>query len=63
MSERFDSIARHLAEIVDDAISTVPRTRERRVELIQRTIRRALAIGFKTARKAAGATTIKDGVR
>jgi hypothetical protein len=49
--ESFDSIAERLAEVVDDAISTVPRERRRRVELIQRTIRRALAIGFKAARK------------
>jgi len=50
--ESFDDLARRLAESVDDIVSTVPRERGRRIELIQRTIRRALAIGFKTARTA-----------
>jgi hypothetical protein len=51
MIERFDVISQNMAEIIDDAISTVPRTRERRVALIRHSVRRALSLGYKAARK------------
>jgi hypothetical protein len=53
MSERetFDAIAERLAEVIDDVISTTPRTRSRRVALIRHQVRRALGLGYKAARK------------
>jgi hypothetical protein len=61
--ETFDAIAERLAELIDDAVSTTPRTRERRIALIRHTIRRALFLGFKTARNKAVdmPAMIKDG--
>jgi hypothetical protein len=50
--ESFDAIAERLAEVIDDAISTVPRERERRIELIRHQVRRALGLGYRAARKA-----------
>jgi hypothetical protein len=48
--ETFDAVAQNLAEVID-AILTTPRTRERRVELIRHQVRRALATGYRAARK------------
>jgi hypothetical protein len=49
MSERFDHISRNLAEIIDAILST-PRTRERRIELIARHVRRAITHGYRAAK-------------
>lgn len=50
--ETFDSIAQRLAEVIDDAITTVPRERRRRLELIRHQVRRALTLGYRAARRA-----------
>lgn len=46
----FDSIARNLAEIVDDVL-TVERDRPRRLALIRQQIRRAMALAYRAARR------------
>jgi 3-oxoacyl-[acyl-carrier-protein] synthase III len=64
MTQRdFDDISQNIAESIDDAISTVPRERERRIALIRHSVRRAMVLGYKAARKAVETFAIKDGVR
>lgn len=50
----FDDIAQNIAEVIDDAVSTVPRDRRRRVELVRHQILHALRVGYKAGRAAAG---------
>jgi hypothetical protein len=46
--ENFDTIAAHLAENIVDVMSmATDRSNDRRVELVQRQVRHALALGFK----------------
>jgi hypothetical protein len=61
--ETFDDIAQNIAETIDDIISTVPRERERRIQLIRCQVRRALNHGYRAARKAVDTLAIEDGVR
>lgn len=63
MTERktFDDIAQNIAEVIDDAVSTVPRSRERRITLIRHSVRRALVLGYKAARNRAVATLAAQG--
>jgi hypothetical protein len=49
--ETFDAIAERLAEVIDDAVSTVPRHRRRRLELIRRQVRHAMNIAYRAARR------------
>jgi hypothetical protein len=60
--ETFDDIAQNIAEAIDDVISTVPRERERRIQLIRCQVRRALNHGYRAA-KAVDTLAIEDGVR
>jgi len=59
--ETFDAIAERLAEVIDDAVSTVPRERQRRIELIRHQVRRALAIGYKAAFRTVALQAERDG--
>jgi hypothetical protein len=47
----FDDTAQNIAESIDDVISTVPRERERRIELTRHQVRRAPGLGYRAARK------------
>jgi hypothetical protein len=51
----FDTSARHIAEVIDDAIMLTERPRERRLQLIAHHIRRAILHGYKAARRARAA--------
>jgi hypothetical protein len=54
MTQRdFDAVSQNIAESIDDAISTVPRERERRIALIRHSVRRAMVLGYKAARNKA----------
>jgi len=47
--ENFDAVSERLAEIID-AIMSVPRSRERRIELIAHHVRRAIILGYRAAK-------------
>ena len=53
-SQNFDDVARNLAEAIDDVLTT-ERERPRRLALIQRQVRRAMAIAYRAARGFKGA--------
>jgi len=59
--ENFDDIAERLAEVIDDAVSTVPRDRQRRVELIRRQVRHAMNLAYRAARRAVDLLAERDG--
>jgi hypothetical protein len=57
----FDSLAVRLAENLDDLITSAPRPRARRVEMIRRQIRHGLSLAFR-AGVARGSERAADGV-
>jgi hypothetical protein len=59
----FDATAQHLAEIIDDVLSSVERPRERRIELIRQQVRRALNLGYKTGRVRIAGVVEREGDR
>lgn len=57
----FDDIAQNIAEVIDDAVSMVPRDRRRRVELIRHQVRHALSVGYRAARRTVDLPAERDG--